>query len=480
MAQFDDLINQIYNEQLGRAPDTSGAEYWASQLAGGASPEAVALAIAQAKEGQDMDKQAAVSAYRQVLGRNPEPEGLQYWLSTAQAEGLNTEQLKDRIATAAASKEMIERGIAPGTVFTNLQLAGLESDPYAGYYSNQSIYDIAPDATNISMIGDRQVQFTTPVTRQGVVTTYKDGKFTATPGQDIVNSPHIQAAINVALANGSINSADVRGFLTELQTANTAQDVRNILSKPQANVIIDKIYGQQIGEAKTLADAQAEATLRQAVLDANDPGYYQSNRVLTDLYRAAGVSVPFEYDFYNNVDTRDVLRNVVTPANFRQKINQLIGDISRNQYTSRFGVLNDLQTPLTGQYYSETGLQPGFTPFGTEGTTFRSGVAGYIPQAELPTGFQFGAPPVNATFQQYRPGAFQPEGVTTGGFITGYNTNGTPIYSTYADPSQNVGSAVAPQTMNSYVTDLVNQIFSNNQAQTLAAQQAAAALNSGG
>jgi hypothetical protein len=88
-------------------------------------------------------------------------------------------------------------------------------------------------------------------------------------------------------------------------------------------------------------------------------------------------------------------------------------------------------------------LQPGFTPFGTEGTTFRSGAAGYIPQAQLPTGFQFGAPPVNATFQQYRPGAFQPEGTKTGGFITGYNADGTPIFSTYANPNVNVGGVVS-------------------------------------
>jgi len=438
MATFSDLINQIYNEQLGRAPDPSGAEYWTSQLAGGASQADVSKAIAQAKEGQDMDKQAAVSAYRQVLGRNPEPEGLQYWLSTAQAEGLNTEQLKNKIATAAAEKEMIERGIAPGTIFTNLQLAGLESDPYAGYYTDLDLYDIASDAENVSMIGDRRAQFTTPVTRAPVVTTYKDGAFTATPGQDVLNSPHINAAINVALANGSINMGDVQTFLTSLKTATTQDEVRNILAAPQAQVVIDKIYGQQLGEEKTLADAQSEAALRQAVLDSQDPGYYQSNRALTDAYRAAGVSIPFEYDFYKGVDTRDRTSNLVNPQNFNQKVNELLGRLNQQ---FGFGAEENMATPLTGQYYSEAGLQPGFTPFGTPGTTFRSGVAGFVPQSQLPTGFQFGAPPVNATFQQYRPGAFQPAGVTTGGFITGYNPNGTPIYSAYNNPNVNVGGA---------------------------------------
>jgi hypothetical protein len=102
-------------------------------------------------------------------------------------------------------------------------------------------------------------------------------------------------------------------------------------------------------------------------------------------------------------------------------------------------------------------------------------VAGYVPQAQLPTGFQFGAPPVNATFQQYRPGAFQPAGVTTGGFITGYNTNGTPIYSTYANPNVNVGgaqSALNPftQVQAGAIGDLQAQLDAINAA-AAAAQQ---------
>jgi hypothetical protein len=318
------------------------------------------------------------------------------------------------------------------------------------------------------MIGGRQAQFTTPVTRAPVVTTYKDGVFTATPGQDVLNSPHINAAINVALANGSINMGDVQTFLTDLQTATTQDQVRNILATPQAQVVIDTIYGQQLGEEKTLADAQSEAALRQAVLDAQDPGYYQSNRALTDAYRAAGVSVPFEYDFYKGVDTRDRTSNLVNPQNFNQKVNELLGRLNRQ---FNFGTEENMATPGLGQYYSETGLQPGFTPFGTEGTTFRSGVAGYIPQAELPTGFQFGAPPVNATFQQYRPGAFQPEGVTTGGFITGYTQAGAPIYSTYSDPGVNVAGAIPPTTVaqaaapvNNFFTAPSGQIFASPEA----------------
>jgi hypothetical protein len=151
-----------------------------------------------------------------------------------------------------------------------------------------------------------------------------------------------------------------------------------------------------------------------------------------------------------------------------QRRNDLIGNLVNTLY-GQFGGAQDMVTPLSGQYYSEAGLQPGFTPFGAEGTTFRSGVAGFVPQAQLPTGFQFGAPPVNATIQGYRPGAFQPAGVTTGGFITGYNADGTPIYSTYNNPNVNVGGGAS--TLNPFVNQqgVVDTLMADYEARLAAA-----------
>ena len=143
---INDLVNQLYAEQLGRAPDPEGAAYWSSQLASGASPEAVRSAIAQSLEGQNLLTQAITSAYRQELGRNPEQEGYQYWQSAALNDALSAQQIRDAIA-AAAVKEQAERGITGG--FTEMQLAGLEADPYGGRYATRSIFDLYPDAVNI-------------------------------------------------------------------------------------------------------------------------------------------------------------------------------------------------------------------------------------------------------------------------------------------------------------------------------------------
>jgi hypothetical protein len=426
-------IDRIYQEQLGRAADESGNQYYLGQLDQGLSEADLLRAVNQSLEGQNFDTQLITSLYRQNLARNPEQEGFQYWLSEAQKLGLSPSEIEAAILDSARQAEQVDRGIV-GQTFTDMQLADLEADPYGGRYITNSIYDLLPDAVNVSMIGDRQAQFVSPVTQQPVISQYTTGGsagFTAGAGLDVLNTPAVQAAIQRALDSGAMTPAEYRTMYADIQAAQNMEDVYAAFNKPQAQVVIDALYGQQIGEANTLAQAQAEAAQRQAVLSAQDPGFYQGNFELADAYRAAGLDFPFGRDAFSGYDTRTDQSNVVTDANFNSQVNNLL----RTLY-GEFGGEQDMITPLTGQYYSESGLQQGYTPPGSPGTMFRSGVAGYTPN--LPTMFQFGAPPVDATFQQYRPGAFQPAGVTTGGFITGYTADGQPIYSEYNNPSVNV------------------------------------------
>jgi hypothetical protein len=438
---LEQLIDQIYQEQVGRAPDEGGKEYYLNQLESGRTPQEIAMEINQSLEGQNFDIQLGTSLYRKYIGRDAEQEGFQYWLSEAQAKGYTPAEIEN-IFRIAAQPEMQQRGITPGQVFTELQTADLQADPMAGRYVTESIYDVLPDAVNVSMIGNRQAQFATPANLRPVISQYTTGGgagFNTQAGMDVINAPAVQAAIQRALDSGAMTPAEYRTMFAEIDAARQSgsiEDFYTALNKPQAQIVIDAIQGQQIGEANTMAQARAEAAQRQAVLSAQDPGYYQSNFALADAYRAAGLDFPFGPEAYQGYDTRTGQGNVVTDENFNSQVGNLV-----NTLYGQFGGEQDLITPLSGQYYSEAGLQPGFTPFGTPGTTFRSGVAGYTPN--LPTMFQFGAPPVDATFQQYRPGAFQPEGVTTGGFITGYNADGTPIFSTYADPNVNVGGVVS-------------------------------------
>jgi hypothetical protein len=289
--------------------------------------------------------------------------------------------------------------------------------------------------------------------------------YTSAPGVETLSVPRVTEAVNRAFQAGSLTNAEYSQIVNSLSRATNPADIRNILATPQGSVVIDAAYGQQTGEDNSLTNALSEARLRQAALSAQDPGYYQASDELGRAYQAAGLNYPFMSDTYQ-ANTMMTQPNAVNQQNFNQQVNQLLSSLGQ-----QFGGAETMRTPQTGQYYSETGLQPGFTPFGTQGTTFRSGVAGYVPQAELPTQFQFGAAPVNATFQQYRPGAFQPEGVKTGGFITGYGANQQPIYSTYSNPNVNVGGQLS--TLNPFtpvqasaIGDLQAQLDAINAANT--------------
>jgi hypothetical protein len=357
-------VQKIFNEQLGRTAEQSAIDFYTKALASGQSLADVSKGIAQSNEGQKMDLQAATSAYRQVLGRNPEPGGMQYWVSVAQSEGLTTNQLKDRIA-AAAVVEQKARDLEPGTKFTQMQLDALGSDPFGGYYSEKSIYDVAPDAQNVSKIGDRNVQFTTPVTQQAVVSQFINGIYTAKQGLDVLNTPQAMAGLNVALANGSLSTKDYDSLVNNLNSAKTPAEVRAALSSPKAYVLIDAAYGQQIGEAANLAEAKREAAQRKSVLTGIDPGYYLSNQVLTDAYQKAGVSTPFQYDFYKNVDTRDTTSNLLTKDNFSNKKNELVDATRANPYRVLYDPFNPNNpnnlTPAnrfaTRDPYSDEGLK---------------------------------------------------------------------------------------------------------------------------
>ena len=453
-------VVEAYRTQLGREADEGGREFYLNQILSGTSGAEIARQINQSLEGQNFDTQLITSLYRQNLARNPEQEGYQFWLSAAQQAGLTPAEIEAAILDSARQAEQVERGIV-GQTFTEMQLADLEADPYGGRYATNSIYDLLGDAVNVSTIGDRQAQFVSPVTQRPVISS-NVGTFTATAGLDVLNTPAVQAAIQRAVNSGAMTPEEYRTLYADVNRATNMNEVYAAFNKPQAQVVVDALYGQQIGEANTMAQAQAEAAQRQAALSAQDPGFYQGNFALADAYRAAGLDFPFGTDAFSGYDTRTGQGNVVNDQNF----NAQIGNLTNTLY-NQFGGDQDMLTPLTGQYYSESGLQPGYTPPGAPGTMFRSGVAGYTP--DLPTMFRFGAPPVDASFQQYRPGAFQPAGVTTGGFITGYNADGTPIYSEYNNPNVNVGGATSTlnpftQTQSTAIADLQAQLDAINAA----------------
>jgi hypothetical protein len=348
------IVTSIYQDQTGRAPDPDGLKFWSDAIRNGAPVSQISQGINQSLEGQNFDTQYITSLYRQNLARNPEQAGYQYWLSEAQAAGYTPKEI-EAILKQAATPEQAKRDIT-GKTFTEMQLNALEADPYGGRYATKSIYDLLPDAVNVSTIGNQKAQFVNPVTQQPYVTNYGGTQWSQAAGQEILNTPQVQAAITVARNNGTLSTAGYTALLADLNAAKTPEQTRIVLAKPQAQVVVDALYGQQIGEDVSLAAAKAEAAKRQAVLTKQDPGYYQNNSVLTDAYKKAGETVPFDYNAYKDVDTRNGQANLFTPDNFQEKQNDLIRTLSTYKPTYQGINRNPLPASVRDPY-SDEGLK---------------------------------------------------------------------------------------------------------------------------
>jgi hypothetical protein len=78
-AQLDDhsdFLTAAYRDLLGRDPDPAGYSYWLGLLENGLAPGTVAEAIGDSPEQR---KLVVRQAYERVLGRDPDPAGLKFW-----------------------------------------------------------------------------------------------------------------------------------------------------------------------------------------------------------------------------------------------------------------------------------------------------------------------------------------------------------------------------------------------------------------
>ena len=260
---------------------------------------------------------------------------------------------------------------------------------------------MGPGGVNVSRMGDAYAQFMTPVNMAPIVSQFDPttGKFVTTAGADILNPERVTNAISIARASGALSTEAANTLFNELTQAKSMTDIYSALSKPQAGVVIDKLYGIQTGENANLDQARQEALSRQKVLDTFN--YAPAYDTFGQQLKAAGVQNPFSPESYK-ASTMARQANVITPQNFQQLVNQTI--------QQAFGNMNYVPTPLGNQFYSERGLETGFIPFGQiNAPQFRSGVAGFTPQ--LPTGLQYGTETVQAPVNLFTPGRFDPNAI---------------------------------------------------------------------
>ena len=395
---YNSFLMGAYRDQLGREPDPGGLQFYIDQLTKGAkTQEQVIAELNQSLEGQNYDTQVLTSGYRSLFGRNPEQEGYQYWMSRVQSDPtISAAVVNDYLRGGAAGTDIVAAQ-NPKT-FDAMMVSALEADPYAGRRATQDIYNVPSDAANISMIGSQQVSFVNPVTQAPIISTYDPvtGTYTFTEGNRTLSPDRVAEAISIAQGSGALSQVAADALYNQLQFA-TPETIYDTLAAPQAAVVIDPRFGMQLGEDADMAAARAEAAQRQAVLTAMNTAYPPAYDTFTEQLAAANLPTPFAPTNYA-APTMVRQSAITTPENFGQQLGETI-----NQ---SFAGSNFLGAPVSPGFYSERGFEPTYVPFAAGQPQFRSGVAGYTPT--IPQGFQFGMPGVQTSFTQFMPGAFDP------------------------------------------------------------------------
>ena len=115
-------IDHLYEEVLGRMPDPEGLTYWVNQMQAGASLQDIAQAVSQSAEfkqlyGSPSDEQLVEELYEAILGRAPEAEGLGYWVEQLVVHDLSEGKLITSLLLSAESQDASTSQISSGGLF---------------------------------------------------------------------------------------------------------------------------------------------------------------------------------------------------------------------------------------------------------------------------------------------------------------------------------------------------------------------------
>lgn len=316
----DQLASQAANNwaaiQFGRTPTTEEIAAVKDIVNAGWSQAQVNTAIEQySPESYNYDRERIVSAFRQNYGRNPTDAEFTAALDTYRNTQISADVLaynkytptivKDYLNQQlqanpdnpdAAYKNVLNKAVELGVtvnelaqatgfdvgtiqsyitdnnlaklntyadlraanpVKTYMQLGALAADPWAGGFATVNPYKPTPDAANVVTLSDG----TKIATVRNVYESLDYMNKNAT-----LRFQDVKAAINMALANGTMNQADADSLLSQLYKTSSIEEGLAVLSQPKAFVVIDPLYGIQIGQAKTLEAAQQMAAKVQPLL----------------------------------------------------------------------------------------------------------------------------------------------------------------------------------------------------------------------
>ncbi|UOD51494.1 DUF4214 domain-containing protein [Orrella daihaiensis] len=102
-------LDHLYEEVLGRSPDVEGLTYWVEQMSQGATLQDVAQALAESTEfkqlyGTPSEEQLVEELYEAILDRAPDTEGLSHWVEALVVHEATEGELIISLLTSAESQ----------------------------------------------------------------------------------------------------------------------------------------------------------------------------------------------------------------------------------------------------------------------------------------------------------------------------------------------------------------------------------------
>lgn len=141
-------ITRLYFAALHRTPDVPGVRYWVGRVRGGMQLVDVARAFASSQEfataTNGLSPSDVVSlVYRSVLSREPDPQGLSYWVSLLDTNKIDEGQLLLQFAESAEFVYAVRFGVTTAMAYVTLLQRGTDAAGFT-YWVDQFWRGTAP------------------------------------------------------------------------------------------------------------------------------------------------------------------------------------------------------------------------------------------------------------------------------------------------------------------------------------------------
>jgi hypothetical protein len=105
--QFDDVITKAYREILHRDPDPDGLKHYHQLMAekGWTEPQLRADLLRSVEQGEQAIRTLVTRAYRDILGRDPDPDGYAHYAQLVRDSGWTDRQVRDALLRSSEYRQ---------------------------------------------------------------------------------------------------------------------------------------------------------------------------------------------------------------------------------------------------------------------------------------------------------------------------------------------------------------------------------------